>query len=562
MADAPPATRRRAAETLLGIAGLAALLFAWRTQAVIGNAVVYCLDAKRGTSLFHPHHVLFNAVIHWLVRGLSALGLEADTIAVAQAHNAVFAAALIGAFAIWLARVRDGRRLGAVELAAPLLLAGSSIFLEFATQPESYVPALACAVGALAVLVDGPGRVRPGRALLAGVLLALAVLYHQIAVVFSLLLLAQAGAAAGARRRPALREAGAAIGFAGAFSLGGYLAAHAASGTGLSFLEYCTWFLQMGQPWGVAGNVGASGLEALGRTLALAAVGSSSGAAGRAALVVAGLLLAANGVAAARGAASRELRLTCLAWAAGLLLFLWWWLPKEVNYYVFVMPPLAALAALSIRDACGERLARPVAIGAAAVVLVWAGIREVLPHHRDPDPVRVRAAALHAIGEPGTVRLCNLATTYWLVYDFDEQDVLHVNAAMAAAQARSAPGGGRSRPHDPLREAPSIVIPLSELRPDLLAAPLAALSPQDPARPWLDFAAWLFDVREQDGQGTRRELAVSRMANGELAVLLWNRRVPCRDMDELLAALDAGIAAQSGGAEEFRFAAWRREAAR
>ena len=397
MAEARPPTRRRAADAVFLIAGLAALLFAWRTQAVIDNAIVYCLDAKRGTSLFHPHHVLFNAVIHWIVRGLDAIGIEADTIAVAQAHNAIFAAALIGAFAVWLARVRDARRLGAVELAAPLLLAGSSIYLEFATQPESYVPALACAVGALAVLGNGPGRVRAGRVVIAGVLLSLAVLYHQIAVGFSILLLIQAGAAAGARRRPALREAGAAILLGGAFTLGGYLAAHAASGTGLSFFEYCTWFLQMGQPWGVAGNVGASGLETLGRTLALAVVGNGSETAGRVALVATGLLLAANAVAAARSAASREPRTICLAWAAGLLAFLWWWLPKEVNYFVFVMPPLAALAVLSIRDACGERLARPVAIGGAAAVLACAGVREALPHHRDPDPVRVRAASPAAL---------------------------------------------------------------------------------------------------------------------------------------------------------------------
>jgi hypothetical protein len=142
------------------------------------DALDYAWSAKSGEALYHPHHLLYNAFAHLLHRALP----RADVLTLLAATNAVVSA--IGAFLLH----RICTALGARQTVADLVALGYGLaagIWYMATSVECYPIALAAQLGALALVVTAK-RPSAARAIGAGALAALGVLFHQTGVFFVL----------------------------------------------------------------------------------------------------------------------------------------------------------------------------------------------------------------------------------------------------------------------------------------------------------------------------------------------------------------------------------------
>lgn len=209
--------------TGLALGALTALaLFLLRSVELSADSLneVRAIAADRWT--FHPHHLLFAPIVGALHRTVAAVLPACDPILVAQAHGALWAGVSV-AGATWILE----RELGSQRAAAlwALALAASPAMLLYATEVEAYVPSAGCLVLLGALLLRA--RLRAATTLAAIALFALAVLYHQTAVLFAApLLVLVRRQAAGSRRWPT--SAAAVLGGAGALVLAVYAAASGA----------------------------------------------------------------------------------------------------------------------------------------------------------------------------------------------------------------------------------------------------------------------------------------------------------------------------------------------
>lgn len=131
---------------------------------------------------FHPHHLLYNWTAgKWLLLA-RALGLPGDTAALVEAMNACFGAVTLGIFHVLL-RTRAGlKRTGAFLGTA--VLGFSFGFWFFSTVVEVYVPALCFLTLAFTLLTRR--EMSRGRYAWVGGVHGMAVLFHQVHVLFGL----------------------------------------------------------------------------------------------------------------------------------------------------------------------------------------------------------------------------------------------------------------------------------------------------------------------------------------------------------------------------------------
>lgn len=179
--SSPPPGRAGQVAAVLCVLLTAVYYLLWPSHRYGYDAVEYAYGVKRGHSLFHPHHLLYNAEGRWLYVALRALH-PVDAIALLSAQNAVLTALSVGLLCLLLHRITQ--RIG-VSVWLCLLFASLRGVTAMATSVEVYPATTLCELGALCLFVRSP-RLSGPTVLGMGILCALACLFHQTGIFFVL----------------------------------------------------------------------------------------------------------------------------------------------------------------------------------------------------------------------------------------------------------------------------------------------------------------------------------------------------------------------------------------
>jgi len=538
-------------------AGSCLFLLLTRAAAQYGDSLNYVWAARTGQGLFHPHHLIFNFVIREIYRLFQALGLGLTALDAAQLHNILWSGiAVVSVYAI--GRRVFGSRSGSILAALGLLV--SQGFWEYATQAQSYAPA----VGSLAllafVLVRKPiGRYRWWDWTGIAVLLAVAILYHQGNILFVPPLSVFILASAGRRGRRPLLLTGA---LSGALVLGAYAAGLVLSGgerTVSGFVRFVFSYAYHPAPlWGTWKNFSLRGMGYLlfSQLRCLITVWKPV----RPFLLIGlglglAMLIALSAVLLRRRPAGRAWRAFLLVWLAAEYAFYLWWAPYDKPWFIITIIPAIFLSGQTVRD-LGIRLpARPgkhfavvammAALLAAVAVFNYATFIRPLQTSLGRDYAEARAAAHCAAGEEFI--LSSFDVQEHLRYYFGRRDVLQVEIIpMSICQGLALPEAyGR------LAGTP-FILPFIYLLPQ---TQLSMVGGYDHPAGWKRYLEWIFDVKKSGGGEAEdcRAFATLLCAPGYLRIGL--ERLPLTGWSDLLSRLDA-LGAASFGADPASFKNW------
>jgi hypothetical protein len=521
----PHSSPVRAADPAIPALAIAYAVALWLTKSAYqtGDALVHAEAIRSGTGLVHPHHIAFSPMVYAIAHATGA-----DPIRAAQGHNIAWAAiALLGI----------GRAIEALTSAryARLVAVASGVALgpwTFATQCEVYVPALAAAAVAFALLADRQSVPSLG---LASVSLGLASLYHQTAVFFvlpaSLLVLTRP--ATTIRRK--IAETVALLGIAGGVSLAGYAGAYMTTSLGDAnapgFWAFCTQYAASDRPgWGTLSNVDAKGLYLLAhsQTRCLLAIPSDEFTGASIAAASAGALCLALGTLLLLRSEARRLVLFLLAWGLPFWAFTLWWLPREEEYLIATTPvACAALVCAGSGRTRRSTLLPWVMILAAAT---WNAASTVLPRARDQGPAARMAADLAAHGSGRTLVLATYETAANCSYR-------HSDVAARAIDPIFLDLYGDRTPKTPrLWDYDTVLVPLRLLDP---ATPTWFFEPAEHREGWLRVLAWTTTLRggAPEQPATFGELTRIEAASGPFLRVRPGIRIE-GDRADLLAELD------------------------
>jgi hypothetical protein len=167
----------------LAVAGIALAIYAATLSpnlAAAHDAVVYMNLIDGAEPAFHPHHLLFAPLAQLWIAALRQLGSSADSSGLVALLDACAGAAGLG---LVYALLRSRASLDAPLAAAATLCAGASFgFWFYSVSVEVYLIPLALVLAALYAL-EGNARVER-RFALAGALQGLAVLFHELHLLF------------------------------------------------------------------------------------------------------------------------------------------------------------------------------------------------------------------------------------------------------------------------------------------------------------------------------------------------------------------------------------------
>ncbi len=538
-------------------AGSFLFLFLTRSAAQTGDSLNYVWAARTGSDLFHPHHLIFNFVIREIHGLFTALGLGLTALNTAQLHNIVWSVvAVVSVYAIGRRVLLS--RLGAILAALGLLV--SQGFWEYATQAQSYAPA----VGSLALLVfllvrKPVERFRAGDWAGIAALLAVAILYHQGNLLFVLPLAVFIFASAGRRGWRPLSAAGA---LSGILVLGAYIAGLASSGgerTVPGFVRFIFSYTYHPAPlWGTWRNYSPHGLGYLlfsqlrclltvwkpVRPFLLAGLGI-----GLAALVTGSAVLLI------RRPAGRAWRAFLLVWLAVEYAFYLWWAPYDKPWFIITIIPLIFLSGQVARDLGPRFPARPAARWAAAGITAaflvavagfnYATFIRPLQTSLGRDYAEASAAAHCAAGEEFI--LSSYDVQEHLRYYFDRRNLLQIEIIpMSLCRDLALP-----KAYERL-SGTAFVLPFVYLLPQTR---LSMIGGYDSPAGWKRYLEWIFRVRKDAGGEVRscRTFAALSCASGYLRIGL--ERTAVAGWPDFLSRLDA-LGAASFGADPASFTKW------
>jgi hypothetical protein len=398
------------ASTSAGVFLTALVLYLLTLPRLGFNSDVYAYAALiptgTGAELYQAHHLLYNPTGRWWLRALEAVvgPLRHPDMAL-RGMNAFFGAAAVLGFHVFAGSLLRGSR----RLLATAAFASSFAVWIFSVDIEVYVPSTAFLLGSAVALRPQEPSADGRRIVLAGVLLGMAALYHQMGALFvvpgALSILSGPGTAVARGRRAA--------GFAlvgGGVALVPYVLAGAAYHGVASLGDFVRFVLGYSlRGYGVGWSLGSLPEAALGHGRSLVFFGwvlealqaRHPGALfglGVAGLV--GLLLAAGGLGAAlgwrRAPGDRKFLIFLLAWYATYAFFAAWWEPYNPEFWVSALPAFWALLAGGL-DRAGGRW--PGLLAAVVPLAFLSNLADVLARKdtsRDIEVVAVQAVAAQA----------------------------------------------------------------------------------------------------------------------------------------------------------------------
>ncbi len=125
--------------------------------------------------LFHPSHLIYAVSGRWLYRALSFLGIHTRALYALQAANSILAAASV-VLVHKILRLRDFS--AHASIVGALLFAFSATWWKFATDADAYIPSIFLLLYAYCILETW------GNAAAAGLAIAVAMLFHELAIFF------------------------------------------------------------------------------------------------------------------------------------------------------------------------------------------------------------------------------------------------------------------------------------------------------------------------------------------------------------------------------------------
>ncbi len=480
--------------------GLALWVLSMPSRDQTEDSLAHAAGVLHGWRLWHPHHLIFAPVLAGLRALAAPFGGAPDVVLVAQLHNALWLFIAVRALELLVRRLTHSVPLG---LGIAAWVGFTPGVVEYASQVESYVPSLGCALLLflqLAAWAEGA----PLSVARAVALLALAVLFHQMnvllvpAVVVYLVSAARPGGG-----QCALKV----VGGAGALVLAIYLVAWNASAAGSAgsftggagdtgFVAFCLSYaiVPEAETWGAAANVGWAGLAGS-FAARLANFGQAPSNPATGVLGVAYALLVVWSVwRCFQDASTRAPRASLLAWALAYDAFFLWWLPTQREFYLVPLAPVAALLGLALADVA--RLARRPRLAAisgaavlcAALVLLAPRSLALLRERSSFGPVHRIASEIASHAPPAAI---HLATPYVL-------NTLAAYFGVPRGDGRELPFArwhivlGNAEREPPLRSDRPLVVPWREVRPQ----PLPEVDPER----WLAYFTWVFRLeRPEDG---------------------------------------------------------------
>ena len=167
--------------SLLPVAGFLLLYLLFPTSNSSVDAYYYAASVRHNGELFLPHHLLYNAVAWVVVQSVKLTGASPDILHLMQMMNA-FAAAICLLLLRLLLRETG---IPPPQVTGSLLIAGGSFaVMRYATENETYILPILFSLAASCFFVRFLVGGRSRNVFLSGCTAALAVLFHQIHVIW------------------------------------------------------------------------------------------------------------------------------------------------------------------------------------------------------------------------------------------------------------------------------------------------------------------------------------------------------------------------------------------
>ncbi len=125
--------------------------------------------------LLHPNHLLYTVAGSWLYRALNFAGIHTRALFALQAANSILGAASVG---LVYKMLRLRRLSPEASTVGALFFAFSATWWKFATDADAYIPSIFLLLSAYCVIEIY------GKAAIAGLVIAAAMLFHELAIFF------------------------------------------------------------------------------------------------------------------------------------------------------------------------------------------------------------------------------------------------------------------------------------------------------------------------------------------------------------------------------------------
>lgn len=536
------------------------LLFTTKAAQQIQDSLVYAYAAKTGLELFHPHHLLYIPIVRLFLQLISPLCGSCDAVFAAQLHNILWATVAVASLFLILKQVSEYTFLG---LLVAVLLLVTRGFWELSTQTTMYVPVTSCLALLVTVLIVWQGNTLTRcKIVIVTLLLALAVLYHQANVLFSIPLGYYLIAINGKR---GWKASLAAISFAGLIVLSVYfLAFFASKGTWSlgEFMRFCFSYTQEiclgGQcryrpsNWGTLNHFGAAGIRSFLDSLLwnFAILPERLVRLIRPILAFFMIMLYGWHIwQLINHAIHEKMRIFLLVWMSIYILFNLWWLPSYPHPFIIVLLPILLLTCLALKDVidklpnsyCSKLLPTTVVMVAILFMFTRNFYTVVLPL-QEPESDSYLEAAKLAVLVPSE---CMILTSYrvWnhLRYYFDRTE--------GTIQAKNPLSFFHESTPIPqqyyIEEEGCVFVLASYVTPEFTMSTRfsAAINGYNNPSGWLSYIAWLFDFEYDMGGSliTSRKFEVINLDEGDPYIFISSPKTKIRGINELFQVLDSQI---------------------
>lgn len=497
---------------------IAIFLFATRSQEQRPDALGHLIAIREGQHLFHPHHLLYNPIVYVA----QTLWPGTDLLAIAQLHNIFWAVLLLAALFL----IFQSFLSAALALSWTGFLLFSAGFWVCTTQAESYIPAISllCIITAILFLRPDWVQTRTGAAVIVS-LFALSALYHQAFSIFcfplAYALIAQLGWA----------YIGLIFG-SGLIALLVYLSVYASITTqeiGIAgFLAFVFKYATIPNPgWGTFENISVAGAAHLinSQILAIVQIGHLAWPLRKIAIAAfAGLLIFLvlyHLYQIHRQAPLGTLRTFLLIYLCAFLAFFGWWAPREREFLIATIVPIALLLSLFLFDRSPRHVCVTCACAAGLLALML-GIANYQWEIKDMAASRgaayAEATLLSTRTPPQTATLASYPVAQNLVY-YHHQRALPVNLLLLYFQA------GQALPENlDISRCEHLLVEAQALAPSVGSFHTQSITQRA-------FTKWLFQVQIDDTGIEARVFERLILENGTAYIRLYPERVFISDFD-------------------------------
>jgi hypothetical protein len=534
------------------------LLFTTKSAQQIRDSLFYAYSAKTGLELFHPHHLIYTPTIRLSSQLISTLYNLYDVIFAGQLHNILWATIAILSFFLILNHVTGSALLG---LLGAIFFLATRGFWVLSTQITMYVPVTGClALLAAILIIHRNNPLTFGKVVLIAVFFALAILYHQTNVLFSIPLGYYLIATQGKRHWKVVL---AIITSAGLIVLSAYgLAFLAIKGSWSldEFIRFCLYYTQEiclgGQcryrpsNWGTLNNFGAAGIRSfLDSTLwnfiilpeSLVGVFRFITAFSLIVLYVWHIRQVLN------HAIHGKVRIFLLVWMTVYVLFNFWWEPYYQHPFVVILFPGLLLIFLALKDLIGKlpkshitKIALPAAITVTILIVMTRNFyAEVLPLQKLESDSYLEAAELAAVVPLECTILTNYRVWNHLRYYF--------NRAEGVVQAKNPLSFFYEDTPLPkqyhLAKGGCVFVLASHAMPGFTMEDRFSLESNGYNNPsgWLSYIGWLFDF-EYDAGGdliASRKFEIVNLDEGGPYIFISSPKIMVRGLHAVFRSLDS-----------------------